>query len=519
MPVAQQGGSAALSDTGRLRRNNEDRVYMDAERGIFLVADGVGGHAAGEKAAEIAVELVRARLERKTGTPEERLREAITVANNEILRRAEENEKLRGMACVLTVALLEGGRAVIGHVGDSRCYLLEPGSIRKVTHDHSPVGEQEDAGALDERAAMKHPRRNEVYRDLGSAPHAPDDANFVEIVSVPFGARSALLLCSDGLSDQVPSEQIRAIVESHAQEPRAAAAALVEEANEAGGKDNVSVVLVEGAEYAGSVRVGGSAGGGRRFPLLAVLAGLIGGLILFGVLRPHVRLTPAGREFGFGPVSVPATLRVGEGERLRTIGEALGVARPGDRIVVAPGVYRESVVLRPGVAVRSEVRRGATIEAVAAAGVTAARVTEAELVGFRIRGGQSGVVIEDSDVVLGDVEISGAAGAGMSIGGVSSGVVRGCRIVDNGGPGIVVQGAAKTQIVNNVISRNGRKVVAPGVHIRGTGAPVLEDNVISNNGGGQVWVPPSYDGSTLPAANLIPASPRGAPPAIKVTVP
>src|SRR6059036_3948590 len=109
---------AGRSDAGRVRRNNEDAWHADLDRGIFLVVDGIGGQAAGEKAAEIAVERVRARLERQTGSIEQRVREAITMANNEILRTARANSEFAGMACVLTLAVLENGSAVVGHVGD-----------------------------------------------------------------------------------------------------------------------------------------------------------------------------------------------------------------------------------------------------------------------------------------------------------------------------------------------------------------------------------------------------------------
>ena len=214
---------AGASDPGRVRSNNEDAFHIDAERGIFLVVDGIGGQAAGEKAAEIAVQRVRARLERQTGTVEQRVREAITMANNEILRAAQAKPEFDGMACVLTLAVLENGAAVVGHVGDSRLYQVRRGEIRKITHDHSPVGEREDNRELSEADAMRHPRRNEVFRDVGSEEHTPDDADFIEVQSFPFDSECALLLCSDGLSDQVPAADIRAAVERHAGNPEAAA--------------------------------------------------------------------------------------------------------------------------------------------------------------------------------------------------------------------------------------------------------------------------------------------------------
>src|SRR5207344_2578057 len=126
-------------------------------------------------------------------------------ANNEILREARANSEFAGMACVLTLVVLENGTAVVGHVGDSRLYLVRNGEIQKITHDHSPVGEREDNRELNEAEAMRHPRRNEVYRDVGSEEHTPGDEDFIELTSCPFDSESALILCSDGLSDQVPA--------------------------------------------------------------------------------------------------------------------------------------------------------------------------------------------------------------------------------------------------------------------------------------------------------------------------
>src|SRR5580698_5553436 len=171
---------AAASDPGKRRKNNEDRYHVDPDRGIYAVIDGVGGQAAGETAAGVAVEVIRERLERQTGTPEERLREAIALANNEIYSLAHSNPEWSGMACVLTVALVEDDIVTVGHVGDSRLYLLQSGSITKMTHDHSPVGEREDRGELTEDEAMHHARRNEIYRDVGSAEREPDDPGFIE---------------------------------------------------------------------------------------------------------------------------------------------------------------------------------------------------------------------------------------------------------------------------------------------------------------------------------------------------
>jgi PPM family protein phosphatase len=233
----------AATDTGRLREHNEDRYWIDAAGGIFLVVDGLGGHAAGELAAQTAVETIRASLKQTTPAIA-RVRNAITAANNRIFALAREREELAGMACVLTLAVVENGRITIGHVGDSRLYLMRHGDMRKLTSDHSLVGEREDAGELSESEAMRHPRRNEVFRDVGSRLRGPHDEGFIEIRQSRLRSDAALLLCSDGLTDQLPCEQIRRIVETHAGDPARVARELVDAANRAGGTDNVTALFV-----------------------------------------------------------------------------------------------------------------------------------------------------------------------------------------------------------------------------------------------------------------------------------
>src|SRR5947209_15439256 len=190
-PAGPHFSSAASSDQGFVRPNNEDRVYCDEARGLFLVVDGMGGHQAGEKAAEIAVERIRVRLERQTGSVDQRLREAITLANNAIYESAQSKPEWKGMACVLTAAVVENGQVTVGHVGDSRLYKIKRGTIEKITHDHSPVGEREDSGELTETEAMQHPRRNEVYRDVGSEERTPDDEGFIDVFTFAFEPASA----------------------------------------------------------------------------------------------------------------------------------------------------------------------------------------------------------------------------------------------------------------------------------------------------------------------------------------
>src|SRR4051812_22063107 len=148
--------AGVATDTGLQRANNEDRVHVDEAAGVFLVVDGVGGHAAGERAAEIAVKTIPEQLAASTGAPEERIRHALTVANNEIYDLAQSEPECQGMACVLTLVVAHEDRVTIGHVGDSRLYLVWNGVLRKLTADHSPVGELEDLGKLTEVEAMQH---------------------------------------------------------------------------------------------------------------------------------------------------------------------------------------------------------------------------------------------------------------------------------------------------------------------------------------------------------------------------
>lgn len=250
--------AGAASDTGLLRERNEDRYWMDPDGGVFLVVDGVGGHAAGELAAQTAVDAVRESLTGALGTAEERVRQAIALANDRIFAMAEADEGLRGMACVLTLAVVEGGEVTIGHVGDSRLYLIGNGVMHKLTSDHSPVGEAEDSGELGELEAMRHPRRNEVFRDVGSRRRAAGDPEFIEILRRRFRPDAALLLSSDGLTDHLASAEVREIVERYQGDAAGVVRELVEAANRAGGRDNITVVFVAGPEFKG--RAGAAAG-------------------------------------------------------------------------------------------------------------------------------------------------------------------------------------------------------------------------------------------------------------------
>jgi serine/threonine protein phosphatase PrpC len=488
---------AGGSDLGRVRTNNEDAWHADGERGVFLVVDGIGGQAAGEKAAEIAVARLRARLERQTGTAEQRIREAITMANNEILRAAQSRPEWEGMACVLTVAVLDDGCAVVGHVGDSRLYKLRRGEIRKITHDHSPIGEREDRRELSEAEAMRHPRRNEVYRDVGSEERSPDDPDFIEIQRVPFEPDSALLLCSDGLSDLVPSKDIRGAVARHAGDPEAAVEDLIDAANRAGGRDNVTVLVVEGEKF-------GVAPPTREARTGRVLAGRAAMFVYGAALAAAASFAVywVTRPAPVKPVHLPAVLTVGQGAPFSTITGALAAAQPGDTVDVAAGEYFEQVRLKDGVTLCSHVPHEVVLRAAAlsrGAAVTAENVKAASFSGFRILADRqkplsTGIEVADADIVVSDVEIQGAD-VGIAIRGAGRVTLLANTIEDCLAEGVLIAGASLPWISHNLIRRNQGAAIAAREGAR----PVLDGNVFER---GTLDLPPEIL-NTLKERNLL----------------
>jgi serine/threonine protein phosphatase PrpC len=470
--------SAAVSDRGFVRPNNEDRVYCDETRGFFMVVDGMGGREGGEHAAEIAVERIRTRLERQTGTAEQRIREAITLANNAVFEAAQSRPDWEGMACVLTVALIEDGDVTVGHVGDSRLYRIRGGAIEKMTHDHSPVGEREDTGELSEAEAMRHPRRNEVFRDVGSQEHTPHDEDFIEVGRIPFETDSALLICSDGLSDAISSGEILSVVQSHAGDRESTVQALIEAAKQRG-KDNVSAVFIEGDRFANSIvhrspPAAEQANAGSRGLSRYVYGALVGALLTFGLLK----LIPSS-----APAHAPEILPVASPS---TIAAAIEKARPGDTVSVAPGVYPGTLHLKSGVDVIAQRAHDTTIEG----SVFAEGIQKTRLEGFRIHPTGAGVRIVDSDVVLMRNEITGASGAGVEFSGSSRGDLVACWIHDNAGPGVAVLDTALPSIENNQIGANGMPPAAkrPGLLITSALMPLIAGNTFQTNGAEAIWL-------------------------------
>jgi serine/threonine protein phosphatase PrpC len=481
--------AAGATHPGLQRDNNEDRFHVDAARGLFLVVDGVGGQAAGGEAADLALSMLRARLERETGPVDERVREAIAVANNEILRAAASRPDWKGMACVLTVAVIKDGVATVGHVGDTRLYKLRQGRIDKITRDHSPVGEREDAGELSESEAMRHPRRNEVYRDVGSELHDPGDADFVEISTVPVEADAALLLCSDGLSDLVPAGTISAIASRFAGDPARVVQALIEAANDSGGKDNVTVVFVEGERFRTSMTTPipvARRSGARSVAVQAAIVAFLLAVVGYALVRAGMVRWPA-ESVTLPSLTTSGVAVVAEGG---SIAAAIAKAGPGTQVMVEPGEYFERLVLKDGVRVVSRVPRGAILRMPVGTpegepAVVARDVTGAELAGFQIVGDARtplgiGVLVERADVALVDLEVLGAMTAAVELGKGAAGSVVGLDVHDNPGAGLVIRSAATSRISHSGFTKNGMSERTSAPVIVEAGARVrLEQNVFT----------------------------------------
>ncbi len=498
--------SAAATDKGSVRPENEDRVYCDDMRGFFLVVDGIGGHEAGEQAAEIAVERIRTRLERQTDTIEQRLREAIALANNAIFERAQEKPEWSGMSCVLTVAVVDNGRVTVGHVGDSRLYKLKRGLLEKITRDHSPVGEREDKGELTEAEAMRHPRRNEVYRDVGSEEHRPDDDAFIDIFAFEFEPDAAFLLCSDGLSDAISSRRILQIVEQNAGDRWSTVQALIAAATEIG-NDNVSALLVEGENFAASF---GKRSVERRdlgaipHTSAAEQTGRQSAIPNTARARPrppYYRSAPAcllygalfGAALGFlahvfltqrTAAKLPRVLAV---SAPGAISDALARARPGDVLHVGPGKYTEAIKLKEGVALIAQPAQKAIIQG----SITAEGLRDARIEGFQIRAADIGVRINNSDVVLLRDDIAESHGAGVEFRGDARSAMFACDIHNNAGPGIVISDTAAPLIENNLILENGLRPdsLRPGILVRSSVHAHVIHNIIAGNGAEAIWLP------------------------------
>ena len=244
---------AGASDTGRRRTNNEDTFIAtplaDDRYYLFAAIDGVGGYEGGEVASAIAADVIPRSLEAslKAGfTTLDAVKNAVADANNTIYSKKFEAPQLSDMGCVATVAVIDlhDNTLSMAHVGDSRLYCYDNGKMTKLSHDHSVVGEMEDGGVLTEEDAFHHPSRNVILRALGTEQHTANDPDFIEGSMFPLIPGAQYLFCSDGLTDMLLSRQIAEVL-GRGMSPTVEVKTLIDMANEAGGKDNVTVVIAQ----------------------------------------------------------------------------------------------------------------------------------------------------------------------------------------------------------------------------------------------------------------------------------
>jgi protein phosphatase len=233
---------AAATDVGRVRAKNEDCYLADGEAGVFAVADGMGGHAAGEVASRLAVRVTDKRLLECTEETEKAdcLRSALLEANRAIREASREHPSRAGMGTTATTLLVEAnGQYAIGHIGDSRAYLLRDGHLRRLTEDHTYVQQLVNRGRLTDEQARLHPRSSLLTRALGT-----DDHVDVDLYRGSLHPGDRLLLCSDGLTGMMSDRQLADLLGS-VPDPKALVDRLILVANEAGGSDNITVVVVD----------------------------------------------------------------------------------------------------------------------------------------------------------------------------------------------------------------------------------------------------------------------------------
>ena len=247
---------AVLSDPGLRRASNEDSFRSRPDIGLFVVADGMGGHVAGEVASRVAVEAIEAFIEETAGADKNRtwpfpfepslsleanrLKAAFKLANRRIAAAIADSQDLRGMATTASAILLGQGGACVGHVGDSRVYVLRDATLRQITDDHSWVEEQVRAGTLSASAARQHPWRNVVTRAL-SGGEDPE----VDVMDVTPTPGDRYLLCSDGLFSVVSDDRIAGALADRTAGLDAICKHLIDAANQGGGPDNITTLVLQ----------------------------------------------------------------------------------------------------------------------------------------------------------------------------------------------------------------------------------------------------------------------------------
>jgi serine/threonine protein phosphatase PrpC len=246
---------AGRSDTGLVRAQNEDAIEICEELGLAVLADGMGGYNAGEIASRMCVELISQFLRQKQHAvwmpifsrpavlAVRCLNDAITLANTRVYNASNENEAYMGMGTTVVVALTHQDKLLIAHVGDSRAYRFRHGELSQMTRDHSVLQAQIDAGLISEKDARFSPIKNLITRAVGAQEHIE-----IEIHVHQMEVGDVYLLCSDGLTDMLNHIEIHHIMHQYSSEPEKCCQILIDSANQFGGRDNISVVLIKVAD-------------------------------------------------------------------------------------------------------------------------------------------------------------------------------------------------------------------------------------------------------------------------------
>lgn len=239
--VEQTLKAVSITDVGKCRGHNEDSVFAITSGGsaIAIVADGMGGHQAGEVASSMAIELIKKELTKKEDIEDliGLMKKAYINANSEIYNYAKENQKVMGMGTTLVSAVVTDGKLIVANVGDSRAYEIKGRKINQITKDHSYVQSLIDSGMITKEQAMNHPKKNYITRAMGTEESIKADIFVKDYIG------QTVLLCSDGLSGLVTDKEILDIV-LKSENTEAAAKALVMSANEHGGTDNITVAII-----------------------------------------------------------------------------------------------------------------------------------------------------------------------------------------------------------------------------------------------------------------------------------
>ena len=230
------------TDVGRVRKQNEDAAWLDEKKGVYVVADGMGGHLAGEVASAMAIDAVKRMSQTRAAASVAVLREAVCGAHEAILAHARENKNCSGMGTTISVMWRGGHYMYIAHVGDSRIYRLRKGELEQITQDHSLVEELVRARIITREEAKHHPRRNIITRALGT----PGD-NAPDLLAADTEPGDLWLLCTDGLSSMVSDEDIRRVLMLR-DSLDTKADLLIKMALAAGGRDNVTLILHKSEE-------------------------------------------------------------------------------------------------------------------------------------------------------------------------------------------------------------------------------------------------------------------------------